>query len=48
MERFDPIQVRYAGNEFRRLVDVIAVVGRRKSEVSAALYKDGFGIINLL
>ncbi len=48
MERFDPIQVRYAGNEFRRLVDVIAVVGRRKSEVSATLYKDGLGIINLL
>ena len=34
MDRFDPIQVRYVGNEFRRLVEVIASRARTFSQVS--------------
>ena len=35
MDRFDPIQVRYVGNEFRRLVDLIASRARTFSQVSS-------------
>ena len=34
MDRFDPMQVRYVGNEFRRLVDLIASRARIFSQVS--------------
>ena len=34
MDRFDPIQVRYVGNEFRRLVEAIASRARIFSQVS--------------
>lgn len=33
MDRFDPIQVRYAGNEFRRLVEAVASRARTFSQV---------------
>ncbi len=35
MDRFDPIQVRYAGNEFRRLVEAVASRARTFSQVSS-------------
>lgn len=34
MDRFDSIQVRYVGNEFRRLVDLIVSRARIFSQVS--------------
>ena len=36
MESFDPIQVRYAGHEFGRLIDLMADKARRKRQVRYA------------
>ena len=36
MERFDPVQVRYAGNELRRLADLTALKACRASQVSVS------------
>ena len=45
MERFDPVQIRYAGNEFRRLVDLTAMKARRLSQVSAPDDQDDFTLL---
>ena len=34
MERFDERQIRYAGTELRRLIDVTAIKAQRMSQVS--------------
>lgn len=37
MERFDPIQIRYAGNEMRRLMELTVMNGRIFQQVSSGL-----------